>query len=392
MAGSANHRGNSGPPALVDMRGITKRFGELIAVDGVDLSIRQGEFLTFLGPSGCGKTTLLRILAGFVEPDEGEIWLEDKDVTRVPPERRPLNMVFQNYALFPHMNTVENVAYGLRTIGRPDAETRQRVADVLSMVHLSDFATRKIGELSGGQQQRVALARALVLQPKVLLLDEPLAALDLKLRKRLQEELRSIQETLNTTFVFVTHDQDEALTLSDRVGLMSNGQLVQLGTPREIYDRPTSQFSAQFMGEANVIDCRVLTSRADRVSVKFANGAVRELQDCGGAGFQPGSAAYAVLRPENLEFSSTDPLFKGKVRRAIFRGTHVSFYVGLDGGNVIRMMTTAAASVTSGQEVGIDISAGSGVIVPRGDQDTDVAEPERVEAEAMPESAGERVL
>jgi ABC-type Fe3+/spermidine/putrescine transport system ATPase subunit len=258
------------PAADVELRAVTKRFGGLTAVDRLDLEVRHGEFLSLLGPSGCGKTTTLRLIAGFERPDEGEIRIEGTDVARLPAYKRPVNTVFQSYALFPHLNVLDNVGYGLKQRGVPRAQRRTRAEELLELVRLADVGTRKPKELSGGQQQRVALARALVLSPRVLLLDEPLGALDLRVRKELQIELKTIQREIGITFVYVTHDQEEALAMSDRVAVMSAGRIEQLGPPQEIYDAPATRFVAQFIGETNFIDTRAGTVaiRPERVRLR----------------------------------------------------------------------------------------------------------------------------
>jgi ABC-type Fe3+/spermidine/putrescine transport system ATPase subunit len=240
--------------AEVELRGLTKRFDDVVAVDSVDLHIDAGEFLSLLGPSGCGKTTTLRLIAGFERPDEGAVLIGGDDVARLPPYRRDVNTVFQSYALFPHLRVLDNVAYGLKQRGFDKRERHDRARTMLELVRLPEIETRKPKQLSGGQQQRVALARALVMEPKVLLLDEPLGALDLKVRRQLQIELKRIQETVGVTFVYVTHDQEEALAMSDRVAVMSRGRIEQIGTPREIYDNPASSFVADFIGETNFIE------------------------------------------------------------------------------------------------------------------------------------------
>jgi ABC-type Fe3+/spermidine/putrescine transport system ATPase subunit len=237
----------------VELRGVTKRFDDVVAVDELDLNIHHGEFLSLLGPSGCGKTTTLRLIAGFERPDEGQIVIDGSDVAALPPYKRDVNTVFQSYALFPHLTVIENVAYGLRQRGLRKSAREARALELLRLVKLEQLASRKPRQLSGGQQQRVALARALVLAPKVLLLDEPLGALDLKVRKGLQIELKRIQSEIGITFVYVTHDQEEALAMSDRVAVMNEGRIEQLGPPREIYDSPASGFVAEFIGETNFI-------------------------------------------------------------------------------------------------------------------------------------------
>lgn len=242
--------------ADVELVGVTKRFGSVVAVDGLDLEVHHGEFLSLLGPSGCGKTTTLRLIAGFERPDEGEIRIEGDDVARLPAYRRPVNTVFQSYALFPHLTVLDNVAYGLKQRGLARQERRARAESLLELVRLPQIGNRKPRELSGGQQQRVALARALVMSPKVLLLDEPLGALDLRVRKELQIELKTIQRNVGITFVYVTHDQEEALAMSDRVAVMNRGRIEQLARPQEIYDTPATPFVASFIGETNFIDGR----------------------------------------------------------------------------------------------------------------------------------------
>jgi len=253
----------------VELVGVTKRFGAAPAVDTIDLEVHPGEFLSLLGPSGCGKTTTLRLIAGFERPDEGEVLIGGRDVSRVPPYKRDVNTVFQSYALFPHLTVGENVAYGLKQRGLAKKERRARASDMLELVRLDGFESRKPRELSGGQQQRVALARALVMHPRVLLLDEPLGALDLKVRKELQIELKRIQEEVGITFVYVTHDQEEALAMSDRVAVMNAGRIEQLGAPREIYDRPATEWIAGFIGDTNFlrVDGREVAIRPERVRV-----------------------------------------------------------------------------------------------------------------------------
>ena len=237
----------------VELTGVTKRFGDHAAVDDVDLQVRHGEFLSLLGPSGCGKTTTLRLIAGFERPDAGEIRIAGDDVASLPPYRRPVNTVFQSYALFPHLSVRDNVAYGLKQRGLGRRERELRAREMLELVHLSGVEDRKPRQLSGGQQQRVALARALVMNPKVLLLDEPLGALDLKVRKALQIELKRIQASVGITFVYVTHDQEEALAMSDRVAVMNDGQIEQLAPPQDVYDRPATDFVAEFIGDTNFV-------------------------------------------------------------------------------------------------------------------------------------------
>jgi ABC-type Fe3+/spermidine/putrescine transport system ATPase subunit len=256
----------------VALEKVTKRFGSVVAVEAVDLEVARGEFVSLLGPSGCGKTTTLRLIAGFEQPDEGGIRIADRDVEGLPPYRRNVNTVFQSYALFPHLRVLDNVAYGLRNRRLPKEERRQRAREMIDLVRLEGIEQRKPAELSGGQQQRVALARALVMDPQVLLLDEPLGALDLSVRKQLQIELKRIQSEVGVTFVYVTHDQEEALAMSDRVAVMNRGHIEQIGTPQEIYDSPGSEFVAAFIGDTNIIrrDGATIAVRAERMRVQRA--------------------------------------------------------------------------------------------------------------------------
>jgi spermidine/putrescine transport system ATP-binding protein len=258
----------------VELRGVTKRFDDVVAVDALDLAVYRGEFLSLLGPSGCGKTTTLRLIAGFERPDEGELLIGGDDVSRLPPYRRDVNTVFQSYALFPHLNVVQNVAYGLRQRGLRKGVREAQAHEILKLVRLPQVAERKPRQLSGGQQQRVALARALVMKPRVLLLDEPLGALDLKVRKELQLELKLIQREVGITFVYVTHDQEEALALSDRVAVMNQGRIEQLASPRDIYDAPATPFVADFIGDTNFIkqDGATLAVRPERIEISRNGG------------------------------------------------------------------------------------------------------------------------
>ncbi|HET6507356.1 MAG TPA: ABC transporter ATP-binding protein [Baekduia sp.] len=281
------------PPAV--LRGVTKRYGDAVAVDGLDLEIGRGEFLSLLGPSGCGKTTTLRMLAGFEVPDAGTILLDGRDVTSVPPYRRNVNTVFQSYALFEHLSVADNIAFGLKRSKVGRAEIRRRVGEMLELVQLAPRAESRPSQLSGGQQQRVALARALVNRPALLLLDEPLGALDLKLRREMQIELKAIQRELGITFVFVTHDQEEALSMSDRIGVMSDGRLRQLGTSAEIYRHPANAFVAGFIGTSNLMPAEVSGADlrvAGRLSVPLPGGR--------GGAFADGAHVLASVRPERL--------------------------------------------------------------------------------------------
>lgn len=301
----------------ISLRGLRRTFGDVVAVDNVDLDIQDGEFLTLLGPSGSGKTTVLRLIAGFEKPDAGTITLAGVDVTNTPPNARDVNTVFQDYALFPHMNVRENVEYGLKVKKVPKAERQARAAEALASVRLSEYGDRMPSQLSGGQRQRVALARALVNRPKVLLLDEPLGALDLKLREQMQVELKEIQRELGITFVFVTHDQDEALTMSDRIAVFQSGRIEQLGTPAEVYEHPASTFVAGFVGTSNLIE--------GDVALKVFG--------------KPGTWS---IRPEKLRITKGDATpaaheraVNGNVREVIYVGMSTRFVVNLDAGGTL---------------------------------------------------------
>lgn len=293
---------------LVRISGLTKRFGDVTAVDNVDLEIWQGELFCLLGGSGCGKSTLLRMLAGFEYPDNGSISIGGTDMSNVPAYERPTNMMFQSYALFPHMSVERNIAFGLQQDRVPKSEIRDRVHDVLKLVELQDFKKRKPNQLSGGQRQRVALARALVKNPKLLLLDEPLAALDKKLRKQTQFELANIQEQVGVTFIVVTHDQEEAMTLSTRMAVMDKGRFMQIGTPTEIYEFPRTRFVADFIGSANIIEGKVAEDAGDHVRVETAIG---EIFIDRGEAVVTGSTIWIGLRPEKVQVSQTPPTAPG---------------------------------------------------------------------------------
>jgi spermidine/putrescine transport system ATP-binding protein len=291
---------------VIEIDHVVKRFGEFVAVDDVDFSIGQGEFFSMLGPSGCGKTTTLRMIAGFEQPTSGAIRLDGVDVSKVSPNRRDVNTVFQQYALFPHMNVFDNVAFGPQSKKVDKATIKKRVTEMLEVVRLTEFASRRPAQLSGGQQQRVALARALVNLPKALLLDEPLGALDLKLRHAMQFELKRIQREVGITFVYVTHDQEEALTMSDRIAVMSDGRVEQIGTPAEIYDNPASVFVAGFIGQANLWPATV-TEHAAGATLVNALGGASLCGSCGDSTLAVGSAATLMVRPERISISLAQP-------------------------------------------------------------------------------------
>jgi putrescine transport system ATP-binding protein len=284
--------------ALVRFEAVSKRFGEVVAVDCLSLDIYEGEFFALLGPSGCGKTTLLRMLAGFETPDHGRVLLAGADISDVPPHRRPVNMMFQSYALFPHLSVEANVAFGLKQESLPKAEISSRVAEMLALVKLENFGRRKPHQLSGGQRQRVALARSLVKRPRVLLLDEPLAALDKKLREETQFELMDLQRRLGLTFVIVTHDQEEAMTMADRIGVMDHGRLIQVDVPSVVYEQPASRWVAEFIGDVNLIEGRVVEPGA--TSVDSAAGRLRVTQPVDG---KAGDTIWVALRPEKVRIA-----------------------------------------------------------------------------------------
>ncbi len=307
---------------MVEVRSVRKQFGNFVAVDGVDLNVRAGEFLTLLGPSGCGKTTLLRMISGFETPTQGSIFLAGRDVTRLPPYRRDVNQVFQSYALFPHLNVWKNVAFGLRMKRMPSATIKHRVEQAINLVSLAGFEHRKPSELSGGQKQRVALARALVCEPKVLLLDEPLAALDAKLRRAMQIELKRLQSRLGITFIFVTHDQDEALVMSDRIAVVNSGKIEQIGTVGEVYRQPKTRFVADFLGAANVLSVQVLSVDGMTARLRCDDSLIISAP---GGRLEPGSTATICIRPEKIRVSrsrpSDDCAFEATVGECLFRGS-----------------------------------------------------------------------
>jgi spermidine/putrescine transport system ATP-binding protein len=308
------------------LSGLVKRFGDEVAVDGLDLEIGEGEFFSLLGSSGCGKTTTLRMIAGFERPDSGRIELDGVDLAQVAPHKRPVNTVFQSYALFPFLDVHDNVAFGLRYQRASKDDVRRRVGAALDLVQMGSMAKRKPHQLSGGQQQRVALARALVLEPTVLLLDEPMGALDAKLRKQLQLELRSLQKTVGTTFVYVTHDQDEALTMSDRLAVLEKGKVMQVGTPSEVYSTPANSHVATFLGTTNLWEAQVVA--ADQAGLRCKAGGVELL--VAGQGAEPGDAVSVMVRPERVEVAATaaavegSNVLPGRVGTMTFRGAHTN--------------------------------------------------------------------
>jgi spermidine/putrescine transport system ATP-binding protein len=326
--GTAARAGDGAP--TVELREVSKRFGDFTAVDAIDLAIGESEFFTMLGPSGCGKTTTLRMVAGFEEASDGEVLIDGADVARLPPHKRPTNTVFQSYALFPHLSVHDNVEFGLRRKGVDKGEAERRVKEELERVGLAAEANRRPAQLSGGQQQRVALARALVNLPKVLLLDEPLGALDLKLRKGLQVQLKRIQREVGITFVYVTHDQEEALTMSDRIAVMNKGRIEQIGDPEDVYERPATSFVAGFIGVSNLMPGTIRKSGA-KGEVELDSGVkVGIAVD----GFSPGDRCHAVVRPEKLAINSSAsgfPKVDGLVESSLYLGTATQLIVRLQG-------------------------------------------------------------
>ena len=337
-------------PGEIHLQELTKRFADVVAVDGIDIDMPAGEFFTLLGPSGCGKTTTLRMIAGFERPTSGQIVLDGVDVAQVPPHRRNVNTVFQSYALFPHLDVAANVAFGLKYQRCTKEERRKRVAEALGLVQLSGFERRKPTQLSGGQQQRVALARALVLRPHVLLLDEPLGALDARLRKNLQVELKALQAELGITFVFVTHDQEEALTMSDRVAVMNGGRVEQAGSPREVYEQPETVFVADFLGVSNLLSGEATAGDDGACVLRMGERALRAAQ---GATASRGQVK-AMIRPERISVephgTAGDNRVPGLVERAVFLGNAFELHVRIVGGDILKTMVANDGSATDLEE------------------------------------------
>jgi spermidine/putrescine transport system ATP-binding protein len=350
----------------VELQNVTKKFASTLAVNDVSLTVQAGEFMTLLGPSGCGKTTLLRMIAGFEIPDSGSVLLGGVDVTNVPPYRRDVTTVFQQYALFPHLDVFSNIAFGLQRRRLKREEITKRVAGALEMVRLEGLELRKPNELSGGQQQRVALARALVLEPKVLLLDEPLAALDFKLRKQMQYELKKLQRRLGISFVFVTHDQEEALTMSDRVVVMNVGHIEQIGYPQEIYERPRTEFVAGFIGDSNILEGTVESSAQDlsRITISDVTFSVQ------GNGVTAGDQVRVMIRPEKIRLSANGAKgsLQGRIDSAMYLGEATQWKITLDGGQTLMVLEQNSESWRSvegrvGQAVSLDWDADSAVLL-----------------------------
>ncbi|MBU6492492.1 MAG: polyamine ABC transporter ATP-binding protein [Burkholderiales bacterium] len=357
---------------FVQMVGVVKKFGETVAVRHVDLSVRKGELFALLGSSGCGKSTLLRMLAGFESLTEGQILIDGEDMARMPPYRRPVNMMFQSYALFPHMTVENNVAFGLRQEGCDKAEIRERVAAVLELVQMTRFAKRRPNQLSGGQQQRVALARSLVKRPKLLLLDEPMSALDKQIRQRTQVELVNILDQVDVTCIMVTHDQEEAMTMADRIGVMSDGLIVQTGSPLDVYEYPSTRFAAEFIGSTNLFEGTVNESAADHVLIESAELMV-PLYINHGIGSPSGAQVAVSIRPEKVVLRRSRPdaahnWAEGAVTHVVYMGSYSLYHVVIDSGKTIvaNVSSLALADMGApevGERVAISWNSQSGVVL-----------------------------
>ena len=330
---------------LIELKGISKSFDGERVLDSINLYIRDREFVTLLGPSGCGKTTMLRIIGGFETADEGSLYFDGAEISEVPAHKRHINTVFQKYALFPHLNVYENIAFPLRLKKVSEDEIKKKVLEMLQMVKLSGFENKSVSTLSGGQQQRVAIARALISHPKVLLLDEPLGALDLKLRKDMQSELKSIQQSIGITFIYVTHDQEEALSMSDTVVVIAEGEIQQIGTPTDIYNEPKNAFVADFIGESNIVDGVMLEDKKVRFSGKIF--------DCVDGGFGPSEQVDVVVRPEDVDVVAPDKgMLTGQATSVTFKGVHYEIIVDIGG---FKWMIQSTDYVAPGQTIGLYI-------------------------------------
>lgn len=356
---------------MIEIQSLTKTFGAgtaaFTALDDVSVTIASNEFFTLLGPSGCGKTTLLRVIAGFIDPTHGTVALDGEDLLTRPPYARPVNTVFQSYALFPHMTVAQNIAFGLEMLKKPPAEIAATVEEMLALVKMTEMADRRTDQISGGQQQRVALARALAPRPKVLLLDEPLSALDFKLRKDMQLELKRLQNETGITFIFVTHDQDEALTMSDRLAVMNAGQIRQIGNPRDIYDHPAERFVADFIGDTNFLKAELLGMSGDAAQVRLASGAEIAARAAEGGPSAGGPVTLAV-RPEHAKLEvPEDALLTGRMANVVYVGTDTHYHVALDGGErfVVRRQNAPgqAQDWQEGDTVGVRFAAGVGQVL-----------------------------
>ena len=369
----------------IQLEELTKAFGEHVAVAGIDVDMPAGEFFTLLGPSGCGKTTTLRMIAGFERPTSGRIMLDGSDVARVPPHKRNVNTVFQSYALFPHLDVAKNIAFGLKYQKVDKSERAKRVQAALELVNLTEFAHRKADQLSGGQQQRVALARALVLQPRVLLLDEPLGALDAKLRKNLQVELKALQAELGITFVFVTHDQEEALTMSDRIAVMNKGRVEQASSPRSIYEEPTTVFVAEFLGVSNLLEAEAVGRDVASCAVRIGDRVFR----CGQGELDTRGQVKVMIRPERIAIEphaeAGDERLPGIVERSVFLGGSHEVHVRVLGGELMKAMVA-----NDGSPPPVSLDPGAAVSLRLPPAALRVLRPSEAETEDAP--AGEETL
>lgn len=355
---------------LIRFQNVTKRFGDFTAIDDLTLDIFTREFFALLGPSGCGKTTMMRMLAGFEEPTEGRIELAGQDIAHVPPNKRAVNMMFQSYALFPHLSVYENIAFGLRREGKPKDVVSARVDEMLKLVRLQKFAQRKPHQISGGQRQRVALARSLAKAPKLLLLDEPLGALDKKLRQDTQFELMDIQEKTGTTFVIVTHDQEEAMTVASRIAVMDEGRIIQVATPDAIYEAPNSVYVADFIGDVNILSGAVTASGADRYTMRLGDAACNAMSE---RPFSDGQTAHLAIRPEKVGIhtdapTEADNMLRGRVLDIAYLGNLSTYHVELPGGQIIKAQTAntrrlARRGITWEDEVWVTWSDTAGVLL-----------------------------
>ena len=363
----------TGQDNIIELRGVDKSFEDTRALEGIDLSISNGEFLTLLGPSGCGKTTILRILSGFETPDQGDVSIGGQRMNDVPPERRQVNTVFQNYALFPHMTVRDNVAFGLRMQSCPKGEIEGRVLEALRMVHLEQYADRRPHQLSGGQQQRVAIARAVVNKPLVLLLDEPFSALDYTLRRAMQLEIKRLQRRLGITFVFVTHDQEEAFAMSDRVVVMNQGRIEQIGTPQEIYEEPSNLYVARFVGEINILPARIMSVPGEGIYIADISGRRFTLRTS--RPFAAGDRVNVLLRPEDIRVYAHDderpegPYLTGRIEETVYKGATVDISIALDSGETLSVAEffnedDAEISYNRGERVAVTWVDGWEVVLP----------------------------